>query len=175
MPQDGQRLVTVTGANMSLRRTTLESVGGFDARFRLAADDTDLCLRLNELRPRARLLYTSRAVVAHDYAPEMRDAFRRSRTYGQAAAFAYLLGRRRLPALFPFPFLIGVTIPLAAVDPVMLAIPVALLLLLYPGWARVAATRRNPAYLGYTLLQAALELWTTVGSVDYLMREGRRS
>ena len=175
VPQDGQRLVTVTGANMSLRRTTLESVGGFDERFRLAADDTDLCLRLNELRPGARLLYAPRAVVAHDYNPDIRDALRRCRTYGQAAAFAYLLGRRRLPALFPFPVLIAATIPLAPIDPVMLVIPFALLLLLYPGWARVAIIRRNPAYLGYALLQAILELWTTAGSLEYLFRNIRRA
>lgn len=168
------RLIILTGANMSLRRTALELVGGFDERFNLGAEDTDLSLRLHEAQPGATLRYAPRAIVAHDYNPDVRDALRRSRAYGRAAAFAYLLGRRRLPAVFPFPILIAATLPLAAITPILLIIPAVLLVLLYPGWARVAVARRNPAYLGYAAIQALIELWTMAGCFDYLLRQTAR-
>jgi GT2 family glycosyltransferase len=168
--EDDDQLITLTGANMSVRRAALDLVGGFDDRFNsVGAEDTDLSLRLREARPDGLLRYAPHAVVAHDYDPHLRDALRRSRTYGHAAAFAYRLGRRRLPAIFPFPLLITATLALSAVTPILLTVPAALLLLLYPGWARIAIGRRNPAYLGYAPLQALLELWTMAGSLEYLL------
>ena len=38
----------IPGCNMSFRKSALEAVGGFDARYRAAGDDVDLCWRLQE-------------------------------------------------------------------------------------------------------------------------------
>jgi GT2 family glycosyltransferase len=164
-----QSLFMITGANMGLRRSTFELVGGFDDNFRLGAEDTDFCLRLNTIRPDALIRYSPEAVVAHDFDPSFGDALRRSRAYGRAAAFAYLAGRRRAPSIFPFPFLILVSFGLAAIDLRLLVVPFALLVSLYPGWLRLAVKRRNPAYVGFAPLQAVFEFQTTVGSFGYLV------
>ena len=38
----------IPGCNMSFRREALQTVGGFDTRFRVAGDDVDICWRLQE-------------------------------------------------------------------------------------------------------------------------------
>jgi glycosyltransferase involved in cell wall biosynthesis len=173
-PENEESLFMITGANMALRRSTFELVGGFDGRFRLGDEDTDFWLRLHGLRAGALLRYSPWAVVAHDYDPNFRDALRRSRAYGRAAAVAYLDGRRRLPTIFPFPLLILSSFTLAAVDLRLLTVPFALIVLLYPGWLRLALSRRNPVYVGFSLFQAAFELQTSAGFLGYLVREQAR-
>jgi GT2 family glycosyltransferase/glycosyltransferase involved in cell wall biosynthesis/tetratricopeptide (TPR) repeat protein len=57
----------VTGAVFATRRSLLEQVGGFDERFRLEFNDTDLCLRLRALgyriicTPLAEMVHTEKA------------------------------------------------------------------------------------------------------------------
>lgn len=57
----------VTGAAFATRRSLLEQVGGFDERFRLEFNDTDLCLRLRALgyriicTPLAEMVHTEKA------------------------------------------------------------------------------------------------------------------
>ncbi len=43
------------GCNMAFRKSALEEIGGFDERFRVAGDDVDICWRLQEVGPHARL------------------------------------------------------------------------------------------------------------------------
>src|SRR5439155_12924052 len=38
----------IPGCNMAFRRACLEAIGGFDAQFRVAGDDVDLCWRLQQ-------------------------------------------------------------------------------------------------------------------------------
>jgi hypothetical protein len=79
-----------------------------------------------------------------------------------------------VPSIFPFPLLILLSFALAAVDLRLLAVPFALLILLYPGWLRLAFARRNPAYVGFAVLQSAFELQTTMGFVGFVARHGRQ-
>jgi cellulose synthase/poly-beta-1,6-N-acetylglucosamine synthase-like glycosyltransferase len=57
----------VTGAAFATRRSLLEQIGGFDERFRLEFNDTDLCLRLRALgyriicTPLAEMIHTEKA------------------------------------------------------------------------------------------------------------------
>ncbi|WP_162875494.1 glycosyltransferase [Sphingomonas crusticola] len=53
----------VTGAVFATRRSLLEQVGGFDERFSLEFNDTDLCLRLRALG--YRIVYTPLAEMVH--------------------------------------------------------------------------------------------------------------
>ena len=163
-----QDLLTIASANMTIRRSAFELAGGFSNRFGLGGEDDDLCLRLQRLRPKAVLRYSPRAVVAHDYDPSLRDALRRNRAYGRAAGIDYLQGFGRLPAIFPFPILILASFALAAIDLALLAVPFVLLVLLYPGWLRLAVRKRKPAYVGFALLQATFELQTTLGFLGQL-------
>lgn len=167
-PQNAASLYIITGANMALRRSAFELVDGFDELFRLGDEDTDFWLRLHAIQPDALLRYNPRAVVAHDYDPRFRDALRRCCAYGRAAGFAYLEGRRDVPAIFPFPILILFSLGLAAINLALLAVPLAMLILLYPGWLRLAFARRNPAYVGFSVFQAAFELQTTIGFLGYV-------
>ena len=54
----------VTGACLLFRRSALELVGGFDERFFLYCEETDLCLRLNEAG--LAVGYEPAATVVHD-------------------------------------------------------------------------------------------------------------
>lgn len=166
-------LLTIASANLAIRSSEFDALGGFDERFGVGGEDDDLCLRLARLRPEGRLRYVPDAVVAHDYDPSLRDALRRSRTYGRAAAIAYLKGDSRLPAIFPFPLLILLSFALAVLNLALLAIPFLLFVLLYPGWLRLAAKRRNAGYVAFAVLQAVFELQTMIGFVSHLTRERR--
>ena len=65
----------VTGAVFATRRSLLDQIGGFDERFRLEFNDTDLCLRLRALgyriicTPLAEMIHTEKASRGHDDPP----------------------------------------------------------------------------------------------------------
>ena len=53
----------VTGAVFATRRSVLERMGGFDERFSLEFNDSDLCLRLRAFG--YRIVYTPHAELVH--------------------------------------------------------------------------------------------------------------
>jgi len=68
------------GCNMSLRRTVLETVGGFDAGLGRRADnalgceETELCIRARQLIPDGEFIFEPRAVV-HHWVPKSRSSW----------------------------------------------------------------------------------------------------
>jgi glycosyltransferase involved in cell wall biosynthesis len=72
------------GCNLAVRKDALESVGGFDPRFRVAGDDVDLCWRL--LDSGRRLGFSPGAVVLHHRRGSVRAYLRQQRGYGKAEA-----------------------------------------------------------------------------------------
>lgn len=58
---------SLLGTNSSFRRADLERIGGFDEVFAYMLDETDVCLRLNDLG--GRIVTVSDAIVLHRYAP----------------------------------------------------------------------------------------------------------
>ena len=74
----------IPGCNMAFRKTALESVGGFDPRFRVAGDDVDLCWRL--LDRGMKLGFHPGAMVWHHRRSSLRAYWRQQRGYGKAEA-----------------------------------------------------------------------------------------
>jgi O-antigen biosynthesis protein len=74
----------IPGCNSSFRKSALQAVGGFDARFRVAGDDVDLCWRLREAG--GKLGYSPSGVVWHHRRPSLRAYWRQQRGYGKAEA-----------------------------------------------------------------------------------------
>ena len=71
LPTETVGVRNIIGANMALRRATLDAVGGFRdglgriGRVPLGCEETELCLRIRARVPGARILYDPRAAVVH--------------------------------------------------------------------------------------------------------------
>ena len=103
----GQRDVySFVGANMSFRRKALFEAGQFDERFRFGAEELDMCMRVPEAIPGARLTFVPQARVAHCFKPQLRDTLRRSRSYGIGSARLHRKWPSLPPTLFPAPVLV---------------------------------------------------------------------
>lgn len=74
----------IPGCNMAFRRSALEALGGFDARFRVAGDDVDLCWRLQDRG--WTLGFSPGAMVWHHRRRTVRGYWRQQVGYGRAEA-----------------------------------------------------------------------------------------
>lgn len=72
------------GCNMAFRRSALLAINGFDARFRVAGDDVDLCWRLQQAG--WKLGFSPASVVWHRRRSSVRAYLRQQRGYGRAEA-----------------------------------------------------------------------------------------
>lgn len=99
MPVDQADVRNVTGCNMSMRRTVFDVAGTFDesigriGRVPLGCDETELCIRLTQTIPGARVVFVPEALV-HHRVTEARTTWRylRSRSYAEGLSKA-LIGR----------------------------------------------------------------------------------
>jgi len=74
----------IPGCNMAFLRSALEAVGGFDAQFRTAGDDVDMCWRLQEHG--WKLGFSPSAQVWHHRRNSLRKFWRQQKGYGKAEA-----------------------------------------------------------------------------------------
>jgi GT2 family glycosyltransferase len=74
----------IPGCNMAFRKDRLEALGGFDARFRVAGDDADLCWRMRE--EGWTLGFAPSAMVWHHRRGTVGDYWRQQKGYGKADA-----------------------------------------------------------------------------------------
>lgn len=74
----------IPGCNMAFRRAHLEAIGGFDARFRVAGDDVDICWRLQDRG--WKLGFSPAAVVWHHRRASVGAYWRQQKGYGKAEA-----------------------------------------------------------------------------------------
>ena len=87
------------GCNMSLRRTVLEAVGGFDdglgrgADNALGCEETELCIRARQLIPDGEFIFEPRAVV-HHWVPRSRSSW----SYFRARCRAEGISKARVAA-----------------------------------------------------------------------------
>ena len=104
----GTRAVySLVGANMSFRRDALVEIGMFDDRISFGGEDEDICRRLRAPFADDRFVFTSRAVIAHDFDGDLRDTLRRSYQYGAGSARGYLKNDDQGPTVFPIPALVA--------------------------------------------------------------------
>src|SRR5579859_224536 len=75
----------IPGCNMAFRKAVLQAVGGFDAKFRVAGDDVDLCWRLQHQG--AKLGFVPAAAVFHHRRNSVRAYWRQQKGYGKAEAY----------------------------------------------------------------------------------------
>ena len=74
----------IPGCNMAFRRDALEAIGGFDARYRAAGDDVDLCWRL--LARGWRIGFHAGAMDWHHRRNSIAMYWRQQKGYGKAEA-----------------------------------------------------------------------------------------
>ncbi len=74
----------IPGCNMAFRRDWLQSIGGFDAQFRVAGDDVDACWRIQEAG--GRLGFNPAAMVLHHCRSTLRGFWKQQVGYGKAEA-----------------------------------------------------------------------------------------
>jgi GT2 family glycosyltransferase/LmbE family N-acetylglucosaminyl deacetylase len=110
----------IPGCNMSFRRSALEDIGGFDPRFRMAADDVDICWRLMDAG--YQIGFSPSAVVWHHRRPSVKAYWRQQVGYGISESilewkspnkfnpWGHTLWAGRIYA--PYPFFLGATQPL---------------------------------------------------------------
>ena len=72
----------IPGCNMAFRRSALEAVGGFDAQFRVAGDDVDLCWRIQQQG--WTIGFHPAAMVWHHRRNGVRAYWRQQKSYGKA-------------------------------------------------------------------------------------------
>jgi O-antigen biosynthesis protein len=72
----------IPGCNMAFRKSCLEAIGGFDAQFRTAGDDVDLCWRLQQQG--WTLGFSPAAMVWHHRRNSVRAYWKQQLGYGQA-------------------------------------------------------------------------------------------
>ena len=157
---------SLVGANSSFRRDALFDVGLFDDDIDFAGgEDEDLCRRVRERFPGDELVFTSHAVVAHDYCGELRDTLRRSYQYGRASARGCLTHESQSPTLFPAPALVATLLALGSRRPWALAAAVAVPFVVSPGWSIEAIRRRRPDLLAFPAVQLLEEAANDLGFV----------
>jgi GT2 family glycosyltransferase len=74
----------IPGCNAAFRKDSLQRIGGFDPRFRVAGDDVDVCWRLRE--GGATLGFSHAAVVWHHRRNSVRAYWKQQCGYGEAEA-----------------------------------------------------------------------------------------
>ena len=74
----------IPGCNMAFRKSALEAIAGFDAQFRIAGDDVDLCWQLQEQG--WTLGFSPAAVVWHHRRNQVRTYLKQQYNYGRAEA-----------------------------------------------------------------------------------------
>jgi GT2 family glycosyltransferase/membrane protein implicated in regulation of membrane protease activity len=74
----------IPGCNMAFRKSALESIGGFDPRFRRAGDDVDVCWRL--LDQGLTIGFSPGAMVWHHRRNSLRTYVKQQLGYGEAEA-----------------------------------------------------------------------------------------
>src|SRR5439155_25126725 len=72
----------IPGCNMAFRRAALKAIGGFDAQFRTAGDDVDICWRLQQQG--WTIGFSPAAVVWHHRRNSVRDYWKQQQGYGKA-------------------------------------------------------------------------------------------
>jgi glycosyltransferase involved in cell wall biosynthesis len=165
-----RKVYSFPSANMSVRRSALAVVGGFDERIRFGSEDEDLCRRLRQAFPGCCLIFEPQAKAAHHFRRSLRDTLRRSRAYGRGSALMY----RKWPGLrltfFPFPVVMVASVILSFRYPFLVVADLLLPHLFYPRGLRSAIAERDARCLLDAYLHLAQETCDDLGVIEGLWR-----
>jgi glycosyltransferase involved in cell wall biosynthesis len=161
-----REVYSLVGANMSFRRDVLLAAGGFDERFRFAAEEVDLCLRLRRTVKSVRLVHVDDARMTHHFKPSLHDILRRSHAYGRGSARLYRKWPELPPTIFPGPLVVAAALALSPLYLPLLAVGAALPLVLYPQGLRSALTGEGLACLLDGYLQLGQETCEDFGFAE---------
>jgi glycosyltransferase involved in cell wall biosynthesis len=164
--QGRREVFSFAGGNMSVRRSALLRVGGFDERIRFGGDDDDLFRRLARAFPGTPLVFDPDVRVVHHFVPSLRDTLRRSRAYGRGQGYMCRKWPEQRPAIFPFPLVVVVMLILSLKIHWLLAASVLVPQLFYPRGLRAAASDRNALCLLDAYIQLAQEAWSNYGFIE---------
>lgn len=163
----GARTYNLVGANMVIRRTVIDAVGGFDETF-VQSEDEQLCRRIHEATGGATFVYEPAARTRHHYRPGFGDTLRRARIYGHGNA---LMSRwqRRMPVIYPFPLLLLLAFLYSLARRPRLLLGVAAgPVLCYARWLPTV-TSRGAEGLIYPYMQLLQEASFLRGELHYLL------
>jgi hypothetical protein len=155
---------------MSFRREVLDAVGGFDERFTFGADELDLCYRIGNQLPWARLQFEPTAMVGHHFHASLRDTVRRARAYGVGSARFSRRWRDPKPTLYPLPVIVAAVLGLSARWRPLAVVAAVLPHLFGPRGAIDAVTNRSPRPLLDAYVQLLQEASHDIGCVTGLWR-----
>jgi glycosyltransferase involved in cell wall biosynthesis len=158
------------GANMSFRRKVLFESGQFDERFRFGAEELDMCMRIGQSIPGARLAFVPGARVVHHFKPALRDTLRRSRSYGIGSARLHRKWPSLPPTFFPAPAGVLLLLAAAAWLPTLAVAALAAPLALYPQGLRAAIRERQASALLDGYIKLAQETCEDIGIVQGFWR-----
>jgi len=161
---------SLVGANMSFRRDALVEIGMFDDRITFGGEDEDICRRMRNHFSRERFVFTSRAVIAHDFDGELRDTLRRSYQYGVGSARGYLKNDDQGPTLFPIPLLVAGLVLLGARRHWALGAAIAVPFLVFSHWPVEAVRRRRLELLAFPAVQLLEETAHDLGFAKSFLR-----
>lgn len=167
-------VASLSGANMLWRRSALEAIGGFDARFTFGGEEEDACHRA--VRLGREVVYISGADVGHMFDDRYRDVVRRSVGYGRGNARTWLKRRTGLPTVYPFPVLVAAALGVGVFAArrggnYWLAAPAFMPAVLFPRNLRRALRATSFEPIAFAYLQLFEEACANVGGFEVLARK----
>jgi glycosyltransferase involved in cell wall biosynthesis len=154
---------SLPGASMSLRRSALELVGGFDPGIRFGGEDEDLFYRLRKVMGDGILLFEPAAVTDHDFVPTLGDAWRRARSYGRGNARNFVKHPEWGPTVFPAPLLALALVAVGMRRPLWLGAAALSPVAVFPRWALESVRRHRPDIVAFAYLQLLEEAASDIG------------
>jgi glycosyltransferase involved in cell wall biosynthesis len=167
---DRRRVFSLASANMSVRRSALLAVGGFDERILFGSEDEDLCRRLMRAYPDQQVTFDPSIRVVHHFQPSLRDTLRRSRAYGRGSAAMYRKWPNASLTLLPFPIVVLILLLLSSVFPAAFLVALLAPYLFYPKGLRGAITNRDSTCLLDPYVLLLRESFDVCGLIDGLWR-----
>jgi glycosyltransferase involved in cell wall biosynthesis len=161
-------VMSFPSANMSVRRSALLAIGGFDERILFGSEDEDLCRRLMDEYPGTDLEFDPEAQVLHHFRPSLRAMMRRRCAYGRGSAIMYHKWPDTWPTVFPFPLVVLAMLCSSFWFPELLGVALLIPHGFYPRGLRSAVKERNLALLLDAYLQLAEEAADNVGFIEGL-------
>ena len=165
LPNKETQLFMIIGANMSMRKSAFEAVGGFDPNIKFGGEEEDFWNRLRVILPEAKLMYIPTAIVEHDYNSSFKVALRHNYKYGFGAARLFIKDTGKIPAIYPFPIAVILSTIFVIVSPYCIIIPFLLTIILYPGWLKLTFRKKQFEYILFPPIQMALELANDFGFI----------